>query len=235
MELESQMTEKYTTARLSVEGDRFEILVKPEEALNFRMGKQVAVTQLLVIEEIYSDANKGTRASIEKLQKAFGTTDAVKIADEILRRGELQLTTDQRRQLVEDKRKQIVAFLARHCIDPRTGTPHPPLRIEQALSQIRISIDPFRSAEEQAKTIIDDLRPIIPLKMEQMRVAVKIFAEQAAKAYGAVKNYGTITKEEWQRDGSWIGVVEMPAGLYGPFIDRLGKLTQGTVQTKILK
>jgi ribosome maturation protein SDO1 len=229
------MTEKYTTARLSVEGDRFEILVKPEEALNFRMGKQVAVTQLLVIEEIYSDANKGTRASTEKLQKAFGTTDAVKIADEILRRGELQLTTDQRRQLVEDKRKQIVAFLTRHCIDPRTGTPHPPLRIEQALSQIRISIDPFKSAEEQAKTIIDDLRPIIPLKMEQMRVAVKIFAEHAAKAYGAVKNYGTITKEEWQRDGSWIGVVEMPAGLYGPFIDRLGKLTQGTVQTKILK
>jgi ribosome maturation protein SDO1 len=229
------MTEKYTTARLSVEGDRFEILVKPEEALNFRMGKQVAVTQLLVIEEIYSDANKGTRASTEKLQKAFGTTDVVKIADEILRRGELQLTTDQRRQLVEDKRKQIVAFLTRHCIDPRTGTPHPPLRIEQALSQIRISIDPFKSAEEQAKTIIDGLRPIIPLKMEQMRVAVKIFAEHAAKAYGAVKNYGTITKEEWQRDGSWIGVVEMPAGLYGPFIDRLGKLTQGTVQTKILK
>ncbi len=145
------MTEKYTTARLSVEGERFEILVKPEEALSFKMGKQVVVTQLLVIEEIYSDANKGTRASTEKLQKAFGTTDAVKIADEILRRGELQLTTDQRRQLVEDKRKQIVAFLVRHCIDPRTGTPHPPLRIEQALSQIRMTIDPFKSAEEQAE------------------------------------------------------------------------------------
>ncbi len=85
------------------------------------------------------------------------------------------------------------------------------------------------------KTIIDDLRPIIPLKMEQMRIAVKIFAEHAAKAYGAVKNYGTITKEEWQRDGSWIGVVEMPAGLYTAFVDRLGKLTQGTVQTKIMK
>lgn len=229
------MSEKYTTARLSVEGDRFEVLVKPEEALNFRMGKQVPVTQLLVIEEIYSDANKGTRASTEKLQKYFGTTDAVKIADEILRRGELQLTTEQRRQLIEDKRKQIVAFLARHCIDPRTGTPHPPLRIEQALSQIRISVDPFKSTEEQAKTIIEDLRPIIPLKIEQMRVAVKISAEHAAKAYGAVKNFGTITKEEWQRDGSWIGVVEMPAGLYGSFIDRLGKLTQGTVQAKILK
>jgi len=227
--------EKYTTARLSVGGDKFEILVKPEEALDFKMGKQVTVSQLVAIEEIYSDASKGTRASVEKLHKAFGTTDTLKIAEEIMRKGELQLTTDQRRELVENKRKQIVAFLARHCIDPRTGTPHPPLRIEQALSQIRISVDPFKSAEEQAKVVIEELRPIIPLKIEQMRVAVKIFAEHAAKAYGAVKNFGTITKEEWQRDGSWIGVVEMPAGLYGQFIDRLGKLTQGTVQTKVLR
>lgn len=229
------MGEKYTTARLSVGGDKFEILVKPEEALNFKMGKQVPVSQLVVIEEVYSDANKGTRASTEKLQKAFGTTDALKVAEEILKKGELQLTTEQRRQMTEEKRRQIVAFLARHCIDPRTGAPHPPLRIEQALSQIRISIDPFKSTEEQAKTIIEDLRPIIPLKIEQMRVAVKVFGEHAAKAYGAIKNFGTITREEWQKDGSWIGVVEMPAGLYGSFIDRLGKLTQGTIQTKILK
>jgi len=229
------MGEKYTTARLSVGGDKFEILVKPEEALDFKMGKQLTVSQLLVIEEIYSDASKGTRASTEKQQKAFGTTDTLKIAEDIMKKGELQLTTEQRRQLVENKRKQIIAFLTRHCIDPRTGTPHPPLRIEQALSQVRISIDPFKSAEEQAKAIIEELRPIIPLKIEQMRVAVKIFAEHAAKAYGAVKNYGTITKEEWQRDGSWIGVVEMPAGSYAQFIDRLGKLTQGTIQSKILK
>ena len=229
------MGEKYTTARLSVGGDKFEILVKPDEALDFKMGKQLTVSQLMVIEEIYSDASKGTHASAEKLQKAFGTTDALKIAEEIMKRGELQLTTEQRRQLVENKRKQIIAFLTRHCIDPRTGTPHPPLRIEQALSQVRISVDPFRSAEEQAKAIIDELRPIIPLKIEQMRVAVKIFAEHAVKAYGAVKNFGTITKEEWQSDGSWVGIVEMPAGLYGQFIERLGKLTQGTVQSKILK
>ncbi|MFH0847907.1 MAG: ribosome assembly factor SBDS [archaeon] len=229
------MSEKYTTARISVGEEKFEMLVKPDEALSYKMGKPIGISQIMVIEEIYSDAGKGTRASTEKLEKAFGTTDPAKIAEEIMRRGELQLTTDQRRQLVEEKRKQIVTFLVRNCIDPRTGTPHPPLRIEQALSQIRISVDPFKSAEEQAKDIVDDLRPLIPLKMEQMRVAVKIFAEHAARAYGSVKNFGTITREEWQSDGTWIGVVEMPAGMYAPFVERLGKLTQGTIQTKILK
>lgn len=229
------MSEKFTTARIAKSGEKFEILVKPEEALDYKMGKQLGISQLLVIDEIYSDANKGTHASEEKLQKAFGTTDPVKIAEDIMKHGELQLTTDQRRQLVEDKRKQIVAFIARNCIDPRSGTPHPPIRIEQALNQVKYSIDPFKTVEEQSKDIIDELRSIIPIKIEQMRVAVKILAEHSAKGYGALKNYGTITREEWQADGALVAVVEMPAGVYGPFLERLGKITQGTIQTKILK
>ena len=229
------MSEKFTTARITRTGEKFEILVKPDPALEYKMGKPLSVSQILVIDEIYSDAGKGTRASSEKLEKAFGTGDALKIAEEIMKHGELQLTTDQRRKLVEDKRKQIVAFISRNCIDPRSGTPHPPLRIEQALNQVKYSIDPFKEADEQAKAIIEELRAIIPIKMEQMRVAVKVLAEYAAKAYGTLKNYGTITREEWQADGALVAVIEMPAGLYGPFVERLGKIIQGTIQSKILK
>ncbi len=229
------MSEKFTTARITRTGEKFEILVKPELALDYKTGKPIGLSQLLVIEEIYSDAGKGTHASSEKLEKAFGTTDALKIAEEIMKHGELQLTTDQRRQLVEDKRKQIVAFISRNCIDPRSGTPHPPVRIEQAMNQVKYSIDPFKSGDEQAKDIIEELRAIIPIKMEQMRVGVKVLAEFSAKGYGAIKNFGTITREEWQADGALVAVVEMPAGLYGPFVERLGKITQGTIETKVIK
>ena len=228
------MSDKFTTARLSRGQDKFEILVKPEKALDFKLGKQVTVSQLLVIEEIYSDSNKGTRASAEKLQKTFGTTDPVRVAEEIMKSGDLQLTTEQRRQLVDDKRKQIVSIITRNAIDPRTGAPHPPVRIEQAMGQIRLSIDPFKSAEEQSKQVIEELRPILPLKMEQMRIAVKVFAEHAARAYNAFKSFGTLSSEQWQPDGSLVAVLEMPAGLYGSFLDRVGKLTQGTIETKVL-
>jgi len=228
------MSDKFTTARLSKGQDRFEILVKPQQALDYKLGKQVAVAQLLMIEEIYSDSSKGTRASTEKLQKYFGTLDPLRVAEEIMKAGELQLTTDQRRQLVEEKRRQIVSIITRNALDPRTGAPHPPLRIEQALEQIRISIDPYKSAEEQAKTVLEELRPILPIKMEQMRIAVKVFPEHAARAYNAFKSLGTVSREEWQTDGSLVAVIEIPAGLYGSFIDRAGKLTQGTIQTKVL-
>jgi ribosome maturation protein SDO1 len=228
------MSDKFSTARLAKGQDKFEILVKPQQALDYKLGKPVAISQLLMIEEVYSDSSKGTRASTDKLQKHFGTSDALKIAEEIMKTGELQLTTEQRRQLVEEKRRQIVSIITRNAIDPRTGAPHPPLRIEQAMEQVRLSIDPYKSAEEQAKLVIEELRPIIPLKMEQMRVAVKVFAEHAARAYNALKGFGTVSREEWGPDGSLVAVVEMPAGLYGSFLDRVGKLTQGTIQTKVL-
>jgi len=229
------MSDKYTTARITKSGEKFEILVKPDPALDYKMGKSTPISQMLVIDEIYTDASKGTHASEEKLQKAFGTTDPATVAEDIMKHGELQLTTEQRRQLVDDKRKQIIAFISRNCLDPRTGTPHPPLRIEQAFNQIRMVVDPFKPAEEQAKAVIEELRTLLPIKIDKMRVAVKVFPEHAAKAYGSIKGFGTITKEEWQADGSLVALVEMPAGLYSSFIDRLGKLTQGTVQTKVLK
>src|SRR6266550_41547 len=124
-----------------------EILVKPQPALDYKLGKQVPISQVLLIEEIYSDSSKGTRASEEKLQKYFGSTDPQLIAEEVMKSGELQLTTEQRRQLIEEKRRQIVTIITRNAIDPRTGTPHPPLRIEQAMGQVRLSIDPYKSAE----------------------------------------------------------------------------------------
>ena len=228
------MSDKYTTARLAKGQDHFEILVKPQQALDYKLGKQVPISQVLLIEEVYSDSSKGTRASEEKLQKYFGTTDPAKVAEEVMKSGELQLTTDQRRQLVEDKRKQITSIISRNAIDPRTNTPHPPLRIEQAMEQVRLSIDPYKSAEEQAKLVIEELRPILPLKIEQMRIAVKVFPEHAARAYNAFKSFGNVSREEWQSDGSLVAVVEMPAGMYGSFIEKIGKLTQGTIQTKVL-
>jgi ribosome maturation protein SDO1 len=229
------MSDRYTIARITHDGDHFEILTKPEPALAYRLGKTTTVSQVLATETIFTDAGKGTKASEERLQAVFGTTDPLKIAEVILKKGTLQLTTEQRKQLVEDKRKQIVSFISRECIDPKTNLPHPPLRIEQAMKQIHFSIDPSKGVEEQSKEIIKLLRPIIPLKMEKITVAIRIPAEHASKAYGSVKGYGTLKKDQWQADGSWIAVVEMSAGSYGPFLDTLGKITKGNLEAKMIK
>ena len=228
------MGEKFTTARITKDNEHFEILVKPEKALDYRMGKVASITEALVSETIFSDANKGTKVAEENIRKAFGTTDTLKVAETILKTGTLQLTTEQRRKMVEEKRKQIVDFISRQCVDPKTNLPHPPTRIENAMEQVRYSIEPFKSAEEQAKEIIKLLRFILPLKMEQVIVGVSIPAEYSARAYGAIKGFGTIKREEWRGDGSWFGEIEMPAGMYAPFLDKLGNVTKGSGEAKIV-
>ncbi len=228
------MSEKYTVARITKDTEHFEILVKPQKALDYRMGKIAGITELLVAETIFSDANKGTRASEENLRKAFNTTDPLKIAETILKTGTLQLTTEQRRKMVEDKRRQVIDFISRQCVDPRTNLPHPPLRIENAMEQIHYPIDPFKPVEEQAREIIKLLRPILPLKMEQISVGVTVPAQYSTRAYGTIKGFGTIKREEWRPDGSWHGVLEMPAGLYAPLVDKLGEITKGNGEAKII-
>lgn len=228
------MSEKFTIARLTKDNEHFEILVKPQKALDYRNGKISGINEVLAAETIFSDANKGTRASEDIIRKIFDTVDPLKVADAILKKGQLQLTTEQRRKMVDDKRKQIIDYISRQAVDPKTNLPHPPLRIENAMGQIRYPIDPYKSIEEQAKDIIKLLRPILPLKVEQLQIAVTIPAQHAARAYGALKGYGSMKRDEWRSDGSWYGIIEMPAGGYSSFLNKLGDVTKGSGEAKVV-
>ena len=112
---------------------------------------------------------------------------------------------------------------------PKIGPPN--LLIKTA----KVMIDPTKSAEDQLKTIIGELRTVLPISMETVKLVVKIPPEFTGKAYGEVKRKGQIEKDEWQKDGSWIAIVEVPAGLRGDLIDALNNLTRGRAEIKILK
>ena len=226
------MTDKFTVVRLSLEGDKFELLVKPDPALEYKLGKRADISSILVSDEVYSDANKGSRASTEKMMKHFKTTDATEIAKQIMARGELNLTTDQRRKMVEEKRKQIVAYINKSFVDPKSHLPHPMMRIEAAMEQARVSIDPHKRAEDQTKDVVDALRTILPLKSETVRLIVRVPPQFASQSYSVIKTTGELKGEEWQSDGSLRVVIEMNAGMRGTFIDRLGSVTKGSAEVK---
>jgi len=219
---------------MEISGERFEVMVDPDLALAFRLGQKKELNNVLTVEEIFKNFRKGERHTSSSLQKAFGTTDAFVIAERIIRNGELALTTEQKKKMLEDKRKQIVAILMRECIDPRTGAPHTQLRLEQSMDAARVHIDGFRDAASQVEDVMKALRPIIPLKVERVRVAVKVPPEHAQRIYGTLKGYG-IQKEEWARDGSLIVVIEMPAGMQGEFYDKINRATAGAAETKLMK
>ena len=226
------MTDKFTVARLILDGDKFELLVKPDPALEYKMGKRFDISSVLVSDEIYSDANKGSRASSEKMMRHFKTTDSSDVAKQIIARGELNLTTDQRRKMVEEKKRQIVQFINRSFVDPKTHLPHPAVRIEAAMEEVRMQIDPFKKVEDQAKSVVDALRRVLPLKSETVKLTITVPPQFAAQSYSVLKSTGDLRSEEWLADGSLRAVLDMNASIRGQFLDRLGAVTKGSAQVK---
>ena len=229
------MADKYTVVKYTFDNDKFEVLVKPDPALDYKLGKIKDINQILVSDEIYSDVGKGTRASSDKLLKAFKTEDVLSIAEKILQKGVLNLTTDQRRKMIAEKRKQIITFISKTFVDPHSHLPHPPLRVEQAMNDARVSIDPFKNSEEQIKDIVENLRSIIPLKSENLLLEISVPAQYVAKSYSVLKSTGVLKKEDWQKDGSLKAILEIPAAARPNVIDRLGAITKGTAFVEVLK
>ena len=224
-----------TVVRFSFEGEKFEILVKPDPALDYKLGKKKDISAVLISDEIYTDSGKGTKPSTEKLLAAFKTEDKTEIAQIMFEKGDLNLTTDQRRKMIDQKRKQIVEYIAKTYVDPRTHLPHPPLRIEQAMKDGRVSIEPQKNVEEQVKDIVEKLRSIIALKSENLQLEITIPAQYASQSYSVLKSVGSLKKEEWQTNGSLKAILEIPAAARPNVIDRLGSITKGSATVEIMK
>ena len=163
---------KFTTVKLTIGGEHYEILVNPDSALSYKQGRNVEPSAVIATDEVFSDARKGLRASSEKLKLHFGTDDHARAALEVLRRGELNLTQEQRKKLTDEKRKAIIAAISKNYVDPRALLPHPPMRIDQAMHEARVIVDPFQDPNEQMKAVVESLRTILPLKSEKIRLQV---------------------------------------------------------------
>ena len=222
-------------ARLKTHGTTFEVLVDPDGALALKRGERVNLEDILAVEDIFENASRGDRSPEEDLQKAFGTSEVLPIAEIIIKKGDISLTAEQRKQFIENKRRQVIEVIARNAINPQTKTPHPPGRIEQAMTEARVNIDPTKSIDELVKIAMKAIRPLIPIRFEEVEVAVKIPSAYAPKAYGEVAAYGKLIREAWQNDGSWIGVVQIPAGMQTEFYALVNRLTRGEAETKLLK
>ncbi len=223
--------------RYKSHGKKFEIYADPDFSLSLRNGEveDLDLDKLLAIEEIFEDAQTGKKVSENALKEIFGTEDVYAVAKEIIHKGEVNLTTKQRKEMREKKRRQVVSLIARDAINPQTKTPHPPSRIERAMEEAKINIDPMKSTDLLVKEAVKAIRPIIPIKFENIRVAIRIPAEYTGKSYGEINNFGKILKEEWRNDGSWVAVVETSAALQSDFYGLVNKLSNGEAETKLLK
>ncbi|MFX0187521.1 MAG: ribosome assembly factor SBDS [Candidatus Hodarchaeota archaeon] len=251
----------YIIGSLEKGGRIFEMLIDPEQAweakkiireeINRRLksgNKKSRMTVDEILNEpkinlelifesftVFEDLKRGKKATDGDMEAIFDTTDGKIISGHILLDGEIQWTKTQREEEIQKKLKQIITIISKNAINPQNKKPHPYQRIEKAIEEAKVNIDIIKNAEEQIDDVIKKIQAIIPIRMEQVEIAIKIPSSFTAKGYGIVAQLAQIKKEEWQSDGSWVSIINLPAGLQMELIDKLNKLTHGRVQTKLLK
>ncbi|MGI0151412.1 MAG: ribosome assembly factor SBDS, partial [Thermoplasmata archaeon] len=111
--------EEAVVARWDRKGSRFEVLIDPKAVQAIKDGNEVDIAGQLALDHVFKDARKGDKISEEQLEEVFHTRSIPEIALQIVRKGEVQVTTDQRHELAEAKHRQIVTEIARNALNPQ--------------------------------------------------------------------------------------------------------------------
>ena len=139
------------------------------------------------------------------------------------------------REQIDQKRKQIIQLIHKNSIDPKTGKPHPPARIENAITEAKVKINTEKTAEQQIQDIVNQINKIIPIRIETREINIIIPAQYAGKSYGTIKQYGKITGERWEQNGSLNTTLEIPSGMQEELEIALNNLTKGNIELKVLR
>ena len=222
-------------ARWETGGSRFEVLVDPEAVQELKDGKDIDLADKLALDQVFKDAKKGDKISDEHLEKTFHTRNIAEIAKQIVRKGEVQVTTEQRHKLQAAKHRQIVAVIARNAMNPQTGAPHPATRIESAMAEAKVHVDPFKPVDAQVQEVLAKLRPLIPIRLDVVKVRIRLPGQYYPRVIGEVKGLGRLVEEQWLSDGAWSGIVEIPAGLQTELYEKVSARTKGSAETALVK
>jgi ribosome maturation protein SDO1 len=206
--------EKPIVARLKLNGETFEALCIPHKVREFREGKCKLEDVLADSENVYKHSGKGERWAAKDLQAAFETSDVKAILQRIVEKGAAQITTDEVREDVEKKKREVVHYLATKYVDPKSGRPHPQTRIESALDMIKgLSIDPKRSAQDISNEI---LRKVIDtglgMRKLEMEGSISCVHSLQSAVQGVLKKVSTINSTGHTAEGVVFNIGVNPGG-----------------------
>eukprot|EP01122_Echinamoeba_exundans_P016170 TRINITY_DN8111_c0_g1_i1.p2 TRINITY_DN8111_c0_g1~~TRINITY_DN8111_c0_g1_i1.p2 ORF type:complete len:266 (+),score=84.42 TRINITY_DN8111_c0_g1_i1:30-800(+) len=209
----------------------FEVITKPGSALKYKKG-QLGFDNVLMSDEVFTDYKKGQRPSAEELNAAFGTSVPKDAAKAVVDKGDVEMTAAERKEAVDRRRAEIVNYIHKYYIDPKAKTPHPVVRIENALDTLKVKVDPEVAAERQVQDIVKRLPEVMPIKKSEMGGKIIIPHKSLGSATGIIKKFCQVQSESYGADGATFVVTFVP-GDYNPLTQDLAKVTGGEYQLEM--
>lgn len=241
------MSTEHVIARLTSHNKEFEIIVNAVKARDYKSGIISDISDILVVDGIFRNLrkvkslDKGVlfkdnktvmRIENKELKEIFDTTELIPITKKIIDDGEIQYTTEQRKEFLERKEKAVINLIAGQSIDPRTNAPHTPARIEAAIRQAKIHVDMYKSAEAQVQNIVKEIAAIMPIKLEFKEIQIRVPIRYAGQLKKIMIDFGQIKKDNWIGT-DYIAMITIGAGLTDSFMGKVNSLTHGEAICKI--
>lgn len=222
---------KPIVVRLIKNKKTFEVLTNHGTVKLFREGK-MSISKVTASDEVYKNSSKGDRYTHDELKSTFGTSNATDCITEILMKGELQLTTQDRKDKINEKYKQIVNYIHKYYINPKTNLPHPVVHIEAALQHVKFKVDINESVEKQVEIAMKMLIGTLICRKSVMEGTLTIPNWCIGNAYGIINGLCEINKEQYTQHGCEYYISIIP-GNYDTLAKKLDSITKGEFEFEV--
>ena len=112
----------------------------------------------------------------------------------------MQVAEKERTAQLSTISREIATIISEKCINPSTSRPYPVTMIEKAMSDTHVSMNPNRSAKQQALEIIKQLKESGTINIERamMRLRIVIQASVGKKIKDMIRDLiASVEEEDW--------------------------------------
>ncbi|GAA5959531.1 hypothetical protein JCM3765_002358 [Sporobolomyces pararoseus] len=200
-----------SVVRLKKAGKRFEIACYKNTVRAWRTGAQQDLSEVIQIDNVFSNVSKGAVSPTGDLEKAFGTTDRKEIMLQILKKGELQVGEKERQVELEDLKREICQEVASRCVDPNTQRPHTVGMIEKAMNEVGYNVVGSKAAKAQALDLIKVLQAskTLPIARAQMRVRITMASKEGKRLKEKILPLITkVEDDEWSDEWELVALID---------------------------
>lgn len=222
----------FQLVRLKKGKHNFEVMVKPGTVMPYRKA-EIAFDNVIVLEEIFKNQAKAEKASSADLVAGFETDNVRQCIEAILQKGDVQLTAAERKAKVDKKRCKIVNYIHKYYVNPQTKLPHPVVRIENALEEMRYRVDGDIPTERQIQEVLKRLCEFIPVTKMEIIGVLSVPHKHMGVVPSFFRKYNiTTSSERWDGEGCVMEISLVP-GDYDAFLGEMNSALAGEFQFEI--
>lgn len=188
--------------RLQKRGKRFEIACYRNKVLSWRNKLETNIREVLQIDTVFTNVSKGMLANTKDLMDCFGTTDQRAVCQEILDKGELQVSEQERGALYETIFRDIASIVVDKTVNPENNKPYTIALIQNAMKQIQYSVNVSKTSKSQALEVIRKLRDVMPIARASMLLRVVYPSEDGEVVTKEVEKVGGVIVSRSQPSSS---------------------------------